>query len=833
MSDTVLSGNFTIYYLDENRQKRIDWTGGSASPNTMNQLYSALEDLFDETLQMDDGVPMSAQTPVEYTIGKIDAGDSEPWFIDYETMQHLKGGALKTTGWARVVDSNAGIVVVKVTAATNNIVAGDVGLDITHADLDAGTLLQVIDTGGASDYLIIRPDSSAAANNFDSTFGNLTCNVHTAPQEAAATTGEQIWANLYSLGTIEADTHIYLYQGLVSDATRARVYSIIDQTQDWWSDGHIDICVPIRNYKVASAPIIDSGYITVFGRKYSTFYDSYEVATSVTSGGRNPIPLATAPDLDNTTGYKSITLTATTNDDFVVGDEIKGSTSLARGIITLITGTTPTFTFHYYLIDDPLTDFQTAAETIVNQDGSGSGTKDANAPADQGPALASWYAGSTPPTAVFANTTGDIDDDGTNEGYGITLDCNQNTLAKLYEWIKYTFRRGNLVTTYADGIEAEQYIGAEVYLAYTSVTGTVSEGNDVTQANSGATGIIVSHDTTLKQILLRNVRGTFNTADVVTDNDSAGTFTPTVATPFAPKKQAPLGTFAGGTFFGARGVKLTDWIVASDENKFQLTDSAGVLRERPIAITLEITNLVGTSEATLTDDRVAMFRLTGDGGNIDKTEYSAYGGEAIGAATLDTDTAIAVDVPGKSVGGVVRLRDATDGKEYRIRYSSWSNIGGGGTDGRFALANIIIPAADAATTTTITEAGAFTNAKRGDIVVNHTRSEAVSYVTQVNSADLITISPAITGQTVGDSIELNCVPIIVNTADDIFVPIIDAYAVATSISASIVFDATIYYRVVVRNVAATIKIIPFSTDGSTTGVNKSVATIRTPDTIYT
>ena len=80
MSDTILSGNFTIYYLDENRQKRIEWSGSDININTMNELYSALQDHFDESLQMDDGVPMSAQTPVEYSIGII--GTHEVFMFD-------------------------------------------------------------------------------------------------------------------------------------------------------------------------------------------------------------------------------------------------------------------------------------------------------------------------------------------------------------------------------------------------------------------------------------------------------------------------------------------------------------------------------------------------------------------------------------------------------------------------------------------------------------------------------------------------------------------------------------------------------------------------------
>jgi hypothetical protein len=834
MSDTILAGNFTIYYLDDNRQKRIEWTGGVGT-NTMNELYSALQDLFDESLQMDDGVPMSAQTPTEYTIGIIDTGDNDPWYISYETLEHLTGGALRTASWTRSVGTNTGIIIVPVVGASNNITTSDIGYDIsTDTDNDAGTLLDVIDVGDTNDYLVIRPDSSAAGNSFDNapTAGDgITCNSQTAVQAAVATTGEQIWANLYSIGTIENDTHIYLYQGTVADTARERNYSIVDQTQDWWGDGHIDICVPIRDYKTAANPIIDNGYVSVFARKLTTLYDNFEVSCSITSGGRNPIPLATGPDLDNTTGYRSVTFSG---DNYAagwsVGDEMTGDTSGARGIITQIDTPGSTQTVHYYLIDDPLTDFQ-ADENVSNDDDSGTGDTDGSGPTNQGPALASWFTNNTPPTVSYTTTTVDIDDDGTQEGYGITLDCNQNPLTEVYEWIKYIFRRGETTTGSSDGIEAEQYIGGEVYLDYSgSVSGgTIDEGDDVLQATTGATGIVISHDLTNKEILLRNTRGSFNTSNTVTSQDNSGTITPdNAATPFAPKKAAPLGTFAGGTFFGARGVVLQDWVVASDENSFQLTDTAGNIRTRPVAITIEVSNLTGTDETTITDDRVAIFRLTGSGGDVDKTEYSAAGGESIGDATLVVDTAIATDVPGKTTGGVLRIRDASDNnQEYRIRYASWSTS-------TFNLANIVITSADAGTdTNTIVEAGAFTNAKRGDIVINNGNGhDGISYVTSVDDANTIKISPAITGQTVGDQIELNACPIAVDTADDVYVALLDKYAAAGTEAVSIVYDSQIFFRVKVRNVENSTKIVPFSTDDTTTGTNRSIPTIRTTDVIY-
>lgn len=860
MADTILSGDITVNYSDDNRRKSLNWSGGASTTYTMNQVYSALQDLFDETGQMDDGTVMSAETPTEYTIGIIDSGDSDPWYITYDLMEHIAGdttlgqraGALRTASWTRVQDSNTGIVVVAVT--TNNIVTGDIGQDVTHGDGDSGTLLDVIEAG-ATDYLVIRPDSYAAANNWDSTSGTITeqGSSKTATQAAAAVTGEQIWANFYTIGTIENDTHIYFYQGATSDASRARISAIADSTQDWWSDGHVDICIFTRDYTQASNPLIDSGYVKAYARKGSTYYDSFEASSSTTSGGSNPVPINTSADLDNATGYKSITTTAVATDDFTVGNEINGGTSGARAVITSISGTSPTYTFHYYLLDDPQTDFQTAAETITNADATGSATKDGNAPSDQGPALTTWFTdagGSAAPTISFTHTTYDVDDNGTDENYGITIDCNSNTLSYVYEWLKYITRDGETSTTYTDGIEGEQYVGAEAYLAWTgSVTGTIAEGANVTQETSGATGTIISYYDSGGSggyVLLRDVRGTFAThatTATLTDNDNSGTVEiDSVATNFAPNKQAPFGSFpGGGTFFGARGVLLSDWDT-TDENNFSLIPVNGGTKLRPQAYSITVTNLVGTSEATTTDDRVTVFRLTGSGGNIDKTEFTAYGGEAVAAGTLDTTAACGVDVPGKTSGGVLRIIDDSHANKlgYRIRYSSWANDGGAGSSGSFTLAKVSPSnlAAGTNTTTIVSSTDELDNLKRGDLVLNEDQSNAVSYVTSVNSGtNTVTISPAITSQTSTDTIHFNALPIAPEAStDSIYVPLIDTYATASTASVSIIYDTTIYYRARVRNVAATSPdgpIKPFEVDSSLSGANSSVQTVRTIDTIYT
>lgn len=826
----ILGGDVTVEYLANNRLKYMYWSGAAGDTRTLNELYSAMATLLDETTTIDSGTAFSAETPVEYTTGKIDSGDTEPWYVTFDLMEHITGGALRTTGWLRAVGTNAGIVIAPV-AAPSVIVAADAGKNIVHDDGDTGTLLEVLDTGAGTAYLVIRPDSSAAGNNFDSVANNLTCNAHVEAQTAAATSGDMIWANLYSIGTIDTNVHLYCYQGAAAtDADRTRRYSWNSATGDWYDNGHINICVPLKDITAATWTIIDAGYITVFARKFTDLFASFEVSNSITSGGRNPIPLQTSADLDNTTGIQKVTTGAWAGGPYTDGEIITGGTTGARGIVDLSESTNGVHLV-YTPIDDPQLQFHAGVAEQILGATSGATSQSAGNPVDHGPAAAAWFTAAVKPTAAFAYATYDVDDNGTAESYGITIDCNQNPLTEVYEWLKYATRNGE-TTDDLDNIHGERYIGGEAYLKFTNAPGGAgwAEGNDVTQAVTGATGVIVAYNNVAgtRMALLRDVRGTFSTADSVTDNDAGGTVTPDLAAvTFAPKTASPLGTFAGGTFFGARGVLLSDWITA-DENAFQLTPIEGGTKERPQAISIAVTNLVGNDNTTSTDDRVSVFRLSG--GDIDKTEMSCAGGEVEGDATLEMGGAINQDVPGKSTGGCLVLVDdvAGAGDEYKIRFSSW-------TGAIFTLANIaeFVSAAGTTTTTVVhpVAPGFLANVKRGDLVYNTTRN-LHSYVKTVTNNTTLVLESAITGQVAGDSLEINCIPIqLVDAADDCYVPFIDRVALSSEESVSVIYVNPINFRVIVRNTRAATKIKPYSSDGSTTGTDQSIPCIRTEDTI--
>ena len=151
-----------------------------------------------------------------------------------------------------------------------------------------------------------------------------------------------------------------------------------------------------------------------------------------------------------------------------------------------------------------------------------------------------------------------------------------------------------------------------------------------------------------------------------------------------------------------------------------------------------------------------------DGRFTVETTRGLAGGEIIGTPTLVTDVAIPANAPQT---GTLRLVDVSTGIIYPLRFASW-------TGSTFTLANIVIAAADAGTnTTTIVEAGALSTAQVGDLVLNLTRGNAVSYVASAVDANSVTISPAIAGQTTGDNIELNATPVLVDAADTAYVPL--------------------------------------------------------------
>lgn len=169
---------------------------------SVNTLYTALMDLVDDSGFMDSSVPMSAQTPVEYTL---------------------------INGW------------------------------VFAADADLGWLF-----GGS---IVVEK----------------------------ATTDRDVWANFYTLGTIESDAVMYLQQN-----------GALVASHPGYTQGHIDQLVKV----IAAGAAVDSRNVTVFARNNAAsnadLYDHFTAQASAT-GGRNPVPIATAPDTNDDGSGSSVT----------------------------------------------------------------------------------------------------------------------------------------------------------------------------------------------------------------------------------------------------------------------------------------------------------------------------------------------------------------------------------------------------------------------------------------------------------------------------------------------------------------------------------------------
>lgn len=807
MSDSILSGRWKVYYEAENRQKRI-WRDTAVTPtvtDTVNALYSALQDLFDELNQMDDGTPMSAQTPTAYTIGIVDAGDDDPWYIDQESTEYLTGGAISTASWNRVETSNTGIVRMGY-AQTVALVASDIGKTIVMTtDGDSGTLL---DYNSTTNELVIRPDTNAAANSFDNSptadgAWTITGGTGTGTQSGgAATSGEWLYSNATSTGLTALQSNTTL--GVFQDGSALTSYK---NSTDWWGYGDIDILIPVKK----DGTLIDEGFVTVVAKRPSTTHAYF--ITDLSAGGSNPIPLAAGNDLDDADGYRQMVLTDAAGGPFQVGEIIEDDTdSTKQGVVTSVSGSNPNVTLQYYLIGDPLTDFQSGDGQFTGQTSSATGT--AVNPTNVNGALAAGI------SVTHANTGVDVTGDGTAERYSVTVDCSDELFPVVYKRLKYLTRRGETSTGDTDGIEGQQYLGIDYRIAYTTITGTVSEGAVVTQVSTGATGTVVAHHTAEDILTLRNSRGAFNNTNNI-EVDGSNYVTGPTCVAITPVAASPFGTYPGsGTFFFAPGVVPTN-VHADEVNNYSVTDDTGTVRVEPTQVSVTIGN-------TRLNDRIGVYRLTGAGGQIEKDRYNGTA-QSLGATTLVVGTSITGDEPGKTSGGVLKLVDVSANVEYRLRYSSWS----GST---FTLAHTDVTAEAGTDTDTIVDTGVFATTKVGDLVLNTSRSNAVSYVTEVTDNDTIQISPAISGQTTGDIIDMNPLPVATTTSDTVYVPIIETHETTGtdgspgSEAINMVYLATVEVRVRARQGKV---ILPYEADAQITSGGLTNNVIRTNDTIAT
>jgi len=873
-SITILGGDFEILFDDEKNQnggtaavagmRTIQHTGASETVYTTNELYSAVADAADEFIAMGFRNPMLPVTPNAYTM-------ENQYFIPRSSTQYLKEGAI-TADWS-LTGTVAGDGVVKVNYVDNiSFVSGDIGRQVTQADSgDTGTLLDFdIDQDGSL-AAWIRPDDPAT-DTFSGT-GSISVTADgggtgSSTSSTAGVNGEHIFSAIQAIGSVPTATEVYLIQD------RQKISSWDDSFQWWATDadaslGIISILIQVKD----SGTLIADGDVEVFARRYTALYDNFRL--NVAGGGFSALPLASAPDINNTTGYRTFTGdTLTGSGTFTVGNGIydasAGSFANAtkKGVITAVSGTTTEPVIEYYLVGD-LTDF-VVSDTIQEYDYSTGLDGDADisgagilAPSNTSGGPADTGAGEGGSlTITLQHSDVDHDGDGTPEPYSVTVDCQGDVpIAKVYEHIKYVCRRGqddSFWDTNASTMPGETYRGLDTFVEFDgAVGGAMTDGENITGQN-GYTARLAGYSTSAawsspvdyitlsdSQTSLDSVSNDDTISGVTSGNTVEARSTGGGGTygivSFTSPKASPFGTFTGSQIFGARGVAFIN-PDGADVQAYILTDDIGTLNTPPNTVSFTVSN-------TAALDRILVARDTGTSGIIDKDKFGGMTVASAGDGTITVgDGSFNEQIPPVGFVRVVdtdpalsRLGNTDTQQEHKYEYSS--RAGGTGVFTLTAVTDATGTCATGSDNTTLNGTGTAwstggTPVKVGMMVRNVTTGTDVWEVVSVDSDTSLTIKQ-LYGASSGadwsdnvDTFEINEVITAYTTDDDVYDLILDIEASGTSVTNSFTKTLSSNFGVVV-NVRQGKVILPFTLnqtqgDGSTT-----VTVVRQPDNIAT
>ena len=451
---------------------------------------------------------------------------------------------------------------------------------------------------------------------------------------ANSASGEDLFANIYTLGTIVTGAKVYVFQAGEK------------LSPDWWGTDHVDLLIKVMEAGVEIALAV----ITVYIRDYTDLYDHYEI--DLTAGGRNAVPLATSDDLDNATAIAtvanyiaiekmhfvnwSLAHTKTSGNDPTVGRLMYtdvASPNNGSGYI-LVAGATCS-------LGDKKYTFSITADKL----------KIASVLKFKNRVISPqrWF------------TEGDTVIGGTSAAEGVVIREEQTEDATKgvvhLKMTSGTFLDGENLNVSATKIaEADGTQADHTYLGTASSAGSVLLTIDKDTGIGGAQpyNVIVdlNGDTVAKmyeytKALTRRTQTKFDMFPVYDGSNISildGEEYQAARSTYAQKKAGPLGTFAGGKFFGARGVWIED-MHADDVKKYSLIDANGVVRDPPDLQNFAVSALV-------VGDRVLICLTTGDNYTIDKSQYSMTA-QAGGVAYVCVQEVIPDDTPASET---VRVR---------------------------------------------------------------------------------------------------------------------------------------------------------------------------------
>ena len=248
------------------------------------------------------------------------------------------------------------------------------------------------------------------------------------PAGSGSTFADSLWSNLYSIGSQEVGTQLYMIQNDV-------------EVPPWWITGNIDILVLVKDTgswvqsnNVAGTPT--NGGLWIYAREFGDNYDHN--FADISGGGSNPIGLNTSPDSGNKSGELYVTISGLSG-TFTVGAFLQDDTTKAIGKIISIDS-----------LDIYLNAVRGGTITPANgcteyADREAQTAGDATATIDSvTDVVAAW----TGITNTFGTVSRDlVNGDGFND-YDVEINCDSKTMAQVYEWLKYITRYGSKSATY-------------------------------------------------------------------------------------------------------------------------------------------------------------------------------------------------------------------------------------------------------------------------------------------------------------------------------------------------------------------------------------------------
>ena len=452
----------------------------------------------------------------------------------------------------------------------------------------------------------------------------------------------EAYANLYSIGAQEAGTQIYVVQNSA-------------ELTPWWGTGNIDILIKVKaaNTWIQSddtAGTPTNGGVWAYARESDYEYDHNFVDLS--GLGANPVGINNGNDLafDGAYGEKYLAVPDVTG--FDVGNYVEDTTAGGTARINFVDATNDFL--YLVMVEGTFTATNTIQESLT-RGGTSTGTTttitsvndDIDQHTDIIPVFVTReFSGGTTSGGPFT-----VGETVTQTGTGATfLFANEETGNVLHmEDVAGSPNATGLLTGGTSGA------------TYTPTTTVAATSSDIDLNNGAgaqpynvfvqcATNTVLTVYQYLKVIARHNSAETIN-GDTGEEYRSAneGTYTDI--------KKAPFGTFAGGTFFGARGVWLDNYAVAS----FSLTDANNTLQNPPDYQKAVVSN------ASLSGCQVFVAEITGDGGT-----YTAPYTVASTTTNSITIQEASINANKTPQSGVIRIITPAGDDDTEFSYTSFS-----------------------------------------------------------------------------------------------------------------------------------------------------------------